>query len=243
MEERRKEARKEEAERRVKTLLSTEDGDALRTRTEDSWRGEHDAARLRARTVKTYEAELARMQQKLEQLRTSEDTTELREAGLEVVKTASKDVMYAMAVHAAAQDGADMKEAEGGERWLAVAASKGRWETVRALAAAGAAVDHTNNYGWTALDAAAQEGHVEAIKTLLEAGADVDHADNDGETALFAAAQEGHGGYEERVQRERVPPDQRERAEDQRAGLVDQDVHNRLQTLRSTCDERLHSWV
>jgi hypothetical protein len=171
VEERRKEARKEEAERRVKTLLSTEDGDALRTRTEESWRGEHDAARLRARTVRTYEAELAQMQRKLDQLRTSQDTTELREAGLEVVKTASKDVMYAMAVHAAAQDGADMKEAEGGERWLAVAASEGRWETVRALAEAGAEVDHADDEGETALFKAAQEGRADAVRALAAAGA------------------------------------------------------------------------
>jgi hypothetical protein len=50
---------------------------------------------------------------------TSEDTTAIREVGLEAVKAADKDTLCAMAVHAAVQDGADVNtraEAEQAEQ-------------------------------------------------------------------------------------------------------------------------------
>ena len=73
-----------------------------------------------------------------------------------------------------------------------MAAEDGSVETIRALVAAGAEVDHANDEGETAFWAAAMHGHVEALQTLLEAGAEVDHVTNRGYTALHAAAKNGH---------------------------------------------------
>jgi hypothetical protein len=140
-------------------------------------------------------AALARAQRMLRKVRASEDTEELREVGLGAVMTASRDTLCAMAVQAAAQDGVDVNTlAEGAaadEAWLGVAARGGLVETVRALAAAGAEVDHANVYGCTALTVAATNGHVEVLRVLVEAGAEVDHADAQGLTALCAAAHRG----------------------------------------------------
>jgi ankyrin repeat protein len=53
---------------------------------------------------------------------------------------------------------------------------------------AGAAVDHPDNDGWTALTVAAQNGHDTVVAHLLAAGATVDYATNDGRTAPTPAA-------------------------------------------------------
>jgi ankyrin repeat protein len=60
-------------------------------------------------------------------------------------------------------------------------------DAVRVLIEAGAAVDHADADGWTALHLAADEGHVEAIVVLVQAGAEVNRATDDGLTPLAAA--------------------------------------------------------
>ena len=60
------------------------------------------------------------------------------------------------------------------------------------LLKAGAAVDATEEDGWTALMFAAQGGHDSCALELLKAGAAVDATDEDGYTALMFAAQNGH---------------------------------------------------
>jgi ankyrin repeat protein len=79
---------------------------------------------------------------------------------------AGKDTLCAMAVQAAAQDGADVNtrpEAAAGvqprPRWLSATSGEGLEETVRALVEAGAEVDQADNMGRTALYAAAERGH------------------------------------------------------------------------------------
>ena len=63
---------------------------------------------------------------------------------------------------------------------------------VQCLLKDGAAVDHTNNDGWTALHLAAYEGHL-PVELLIKSGAIADHAANDGGwTALTASTQKGH---------------------------------------------------
>ena len=136
-----------------------EDLEELRWSTLAAWRSEKDAERLRARAVRVCEEELARAQRMLERVRASEDKEELREVGLDALSTAGRDTLCAMAVQAAAQEGADMNtraEAAAEERLLAVAAKEGLAETVRALLEAGAEVDHAANNGTTALYVAAQ---------------------------------------------------------------------------------------
>jgi hypothetical protein len=184
----------------LETALSTEDVEELRSSTEAAWRSEQDAERLQAKAVRVCEEAMARAQRMLQRVRATRDTTVLREVGLDAVKTAGKHTLRAMAVHAAAQEGVDVNtraESAAGEepteRWLARAAKEGFVETLRALTAAGAEVDHVDENERTALDGAALGGHVEALRALLEAGAEVDHADdNYGETALIGAAWSGH---------------------------------------------------
>jgi hypothetical protein len=197
--ERRVEALKEDANAALETALSTQGVETLRLSVEAAWRSEQDTERLRARTVRTCEEALARAQHMLQLARASQNTEELREVGLEAVRTADKDTLYAMAVQAAAQDGVDVNtraEAAAGEapkeRWLSVATRNGHVETLRALAAAGAEINHVDNYGWTALDDSAKIGDAMVIETLLAAGAEVNHVDSLGITALFVAAEHGH---------------------------------------------------
>lgn len=57
---------------------------------------------------------------------------------------------------------------------------------------AGAACNHADCEGWTALRAAAWGGHTQVVDLLLKHGADVDVADSDHRTALRAAAWGGH---------------------------------------------------
>ena len=203
---RRVEAFKEAAHAALETALTTQDVETLRKSTQAAWRSEQDAERLRARAVSACEEEIARAQRMLakaqgmlQRVQATQSPAELREVGLEVVSTANKDTLCAMAVQAAVQDGVDVNtraEAAAGEepreRWLRHVAKEGLVETVRALAAAGAEVNHANNLGYTALDAAAIHGHVEATRALLAAGAEVDRADNLGYTALDAAVHHGH---------------------------------------------------
>jgi hypothetical protein len=109
-------------------------------RAEEGWCSEQDAGQLRTRVVRGWEAAPARAQRELERARATQDTTELREVGLEAVRTADRDTLCAMAMHAAAVDGADVKmlsQAPAGEQprqsWLTATAEAGLVETVRAL--------------------------------------------------------------------------------------------------------------
>ena len=78
---------------------------------------------------------------------------------------------------------------------LHMAAQEGHTEIVKALLAAGAAVNAKDQEGRTALDLAAQEGHTETVKALLAADAAVNTKDDlFGSTALELAAAEGHTG-------------------------------------------------
>ena len=197
MEARRVEARKEEALVALETALSTEEVEELRTNTEAAWHSEQDAERLQAKVVLVCEEVLARAQRMLQQARATRDQDELRKVGLEAVSTADKDTLCVIAVKAAAHEGVDMNtlaEAVAGEEpksWLRLAAEGGFVETVRALLAAGAEVDHADNAGETALDGAACHGKVDAMRALLAAGAEVDHVDKFGWTALYGAATDG----------------------------------------------------
>jgi hypothetical protein len=72
----------------------------------------------------------------------------------------------------------------GGDTPLFIAAQDGHVEVVRALLAAGAAVDRAGFWGATPLCVAAARGRVEVVRALLEAGADPLAADDDGRTPL-----------------------------------------------------------
>jgi ankyrin repeat protein len=63
-----------------------------------------------------------------------------------------------------------------------------RVQLVELLIAKGAAVNHQNDDGRTALMYAARNGDTQAVNALLRNGASVNIADNDGETALMKAA-------------------------------------------------------
>jgi hypothetical protein len=133
--ERRAEARTEVAQAALETELSIRDVEALRRSAEEGWRSKQDTGRLKTRAVRVCEEALARAQRELERARATQDPTELREVGLKAVRTADMDTLYAMAVHAAAADGADVntrpKAAAGA--LLRLTAIRGLVETVRAL--------------------------------------------------------------------------------------------------------------
>jgi hypothetical protein len=189
-------ARTEVERTALETALTTSDVEELRRSTEAGWRSEQDAERLRAGAVRTCEEALVRAQRMLERIRATQDKEELREVGLEAVRTAGRDTLCAMAVQAAAQKGVDVNtRVEAGEkRWLEVAAKGGLVETVRALVFLGAEVDHADGLGYTALYTAAAHGETEAVRALAAAGADVNRVDKVGETALCVAAASGHAG-------------------------------------------------
>ncbi|KAG8226334.1 hypothetical protein J437_LFUL009911 [Ladona fulva] len=65
-------------------------------------------------------------------------------------------------------------------------------KVVSILLERGAAVDHEDHEGMTALLVAAFEGHRDVCELLLEYEADVDHSDGAGRTPLWAAASMGH---------------------------------------------------
>ena len=66
--------------------------------------------------------------------------------------------------------------------------TQSRVQLVELLIANGAAVNHRNGDGRTALMYAAENGDTQAVNALLRNGASVNIADNDGETALMKAA-------------------------------------------------------
>ncbi len=80
---------------------------------------------------------------------------------------------------------------------LIAAAHLGHWESVEALIAAGAPLDHVNNLGWTALIEAVLLGdggprHVKTARLLVEAGADRSITDRNGKTPLELAKMRGY---------------------------------------------------
>jgi ankyrin repeat protein len=80
---------------------------------------------------------------------------------------------------------------------LIAAAHLGHAESVRALIAAKAPLDHVNNLGWTAVMEAVVLGdggkrHQDTLRALVEAGADVAIADRAGVTALEHARRRGY---------------------------------------------------
>jgi hypothetical protein len=184
-------ARKQMAQTSLHAVLVEEDVEVLRTSVEAAWRSE-DVERLRAMAV--HNAMVAH-HAALVRIRAMQTAGELRHLslGLEVVRAAGVDALCAMAVQTAVRDGADVNVGRAVEqaaadgkaevepqRCLVAAARRGHVETIRALVAANAEVDHADNDGWTALYSAAQEGHVEAIQALLTAGAEVNHVVNGG---------------------------------------------------------------
>lgn len=66
--------------------------------------------------------------------------------------------------------------------------TESRVELIELLIAKGAAVNHQDDDGATALMYAARNGDAQAVNALLRNGASVNLADNDGETALMKAA-------------------------------------------------------
>jgi cytohesin len=80
----------------------------------------------------------------------------------------------------------------GNSTLLHLASKDGSEESVRALIAAGADINHPDEKGATALLFAAQEGCEAAVRALIAAGAEVDKATRGGQTPLFAAGQRPH---------------------------------------------------
>ena len=179
---------------------------------------EQDAERLRARAELVAQEAVSQAQQKVEwakhwlkYVRSSmQSTTELRSVGLNALsesKTVDYDLLCAMAVQVAAHDGVDFNtqtaliyqrnahyDVEDG-RWLYVAARRGLPQTVRALLAGGAEVDHKDANGNSALYIAAQyadrAAEIEVMRALLAGGADVNLKGALGQTALWTAAEAG----------------------------------------------------
>lgn len=158
----RKQAIKEAAHEALETALSTEDVVALRTSAENSLRSDRDVERLRALAARVCETA------SLERVRATQDAAELLQAGLEAVRTTSRDMLCAMAVQVASQEGVDVNiRVDESETLLRTAAKQGLVATMKALVEAGADVNATNDAGWTALTGATRMGQVEA---LLDAG-------------------------------------------------------------------------
>jgi hypothetical protein len=97
----------EAAHAALEAAIATEDVEELRRSSEAAWRSEQDAERLRARAARVCD-ETPALAQRLALVLATQSTEELREVGLEAVRTASKDTLCAMAVQAAAQDGVDV---------------------------------------------------------------------------------------------------------------------------------------
>lgn len=84
----------------------------------------------------------------------------------------------------------------GGNSALMEAAYTGNTDAIDLLVQAGANVNHTNQYGETALLVGALKmGSVDAIKALLAAGSDPNHEDKDGATAADVARQHNTAVY------------------------------------------------
>jgi ankyrin repeat protein len=71
---------------------------------------------------------------------------------------------------------------------------------VERLVDAGAAIEHSNDEGWTALFEAAHAGHADTVETLLRLGARTDQVDTHGLTALDYARSAGHTAVVELLQ-------------------------------------------
>lgn len=74
--------------------------------------------------------------------------------------------------------------------WQAVEA--GDVDSVRALVAADAPVDHPHKFNRTLIALAAEKGSLAIVDVLLEAGASADAMDSFGDTALHAAVRGGN---------------------------------------------------
>ncbi|XP_068223134.1 uncharacterized protein [Palaemon carinicauda] len=76
---------------------------------------------------------------------------------------------------------------------LRLASAKGDIVKVQALLREGVNVNHTDEYGYTALQRAASEGHLEIVRLLIKQKTNVDHQDDQhGNTALHEAAWKGY---------------------------------------------------
>lgn len=87
---------------------------------------------------------------------------------------------------------------------LIIAAEGGQLEGVRFLLDRGAAIDHPDRFGSTALTHAACNGHLKIIRLLLDRGATIDHPDDypncSGHTTLALAVDNGHKKVAEVIQ-------------------------------------------
>lgn len=108
MEQRRAEARKAAAQADLHRAFATEDVDELRTSVEAAWVHERDREKLRAEAEWAFEQVLARTRRVLGRIRNSQDAAELREFGLQAVRTAGWDGLCAMAAMTAVRAGADV---------------------------------------------------------------------------------------------------------------------------------------
>lgn len=108
--------------------------------------------------------------------------------------------------------GADVNKTADGVSALQVTTGSG--PCLQALLNAGAAVNHADGEGQTALHAACQEGHLPAVKQLLGAGADTaalaayNGPVDDTVTPLHMAAEEGHADIVRELLEAGVSPDQ-----------------------------------
>jgi hypothetical protein len=108
VEERRAEARKAAAQAELHRAFATEDVEELRTSAEAAWVNERDREKLRAAAEWAFEQVLARTGRVLRRIRNSQDAAELREFGLQAVRSAGWDGLCAMAAMSAARAGADV---------------------------------------------------------------------------------------------------------------------------------------
>ena len=78
--------------------------------------------------------------------------------------------------------------------WPQLASEQGHASTVHVLASHGAAINHTDVDGNTALHGASQEGHHAAVEALLSHAAFPNHLNSSGFSALHFAVASGHLG-------------------------------------------------
>ena len=94
---------------------------------------------------------------------------------------------------------------------LIAAAETGDTTQVQRLLAAKAPVDHTDEYGYTALMRASQYGHSAPMKLLLASKANVDQTNAAGHTSLMRASMHGHSALVEVLLAAKAPVDQTDR--------------------------------
>ena len=73
-----------------------------------------------------------------------------------------------------------------------MAAANGVEDIVRLLLMRGAALDQTNNLGWTAMMHAARYGHKNVVALLIQSNADINARNSLGASAITHAARGGH---------------------------------------------------